>query len=117
MDWDESFGIWPKWGIMLDGECWEEAISEHGISVRESGWWLPTIGKNEFKGASRVRFRGSEEFRGAKMSEGLRICAEDPQYTTPDFAEEAMGWPITWTASAPLGMDKFQQWQASHGNF
>ena len=31
------------------------------------------------------------------------------------FAEQAMGWPITWTELRPLEMDKFQQWQRAHG--
>jgi len=59
--------------------------------------FLPTLGKNEPKGASRNRYRGSEHFRGAKMSEGLRTCEDDPIYLHPSFAEAAMGFPIGWT--------------------
>jgi hypothetical protein len=33
----------------------------------------------------------------------------------PDWVEWLMGWPIGWTASAPLATDKFRQWCASHG--
>ena len=63
--------------------------------------FLPTLGKNEPKGASRNRYRGSEHFRGAKMSEGLRICEDDPIYLHPSFAEAAMEFPIGWTELAP----------------
>jgi hypothetical protein len=59
---------------------------------------LPTLGKNEPKGAGKARYRGSPEFRGAKMSEGLRSGPGDPIYLHPDFAEEVMGFPPGWTA-------------------
>ena len=106
---------WPRWGMMRNGECLALDISGRGIFVKESGWWLPTIGKNEYRGTSRERFRGSKEFRGAKMCEGLRTCADDPTYLTPNFAEYAMGWPVTWTELAPLETDKYRQWLLSHG--
>jgi hypothetical protein len=59
--------------------------------------FLPTLGKNEFKGSSRKRYRGSKHFRGAKMSEGLGTCAEDAIYLNPSFGELVMGFPIGWT--------------------
>lgn len=58
---------------------------------------LPTMGASEFKGASRNRYVGSPHFRGAKMSEGLRISSADPTYLNPSFAEAVMGYPIGWT--------------------
>ena len=33
----------------------------------------------------------------------------------PDWVEWLMGWPIGWTDSEPLAMDKYQQWLHSHG--
>jgi len=71
--------------------------SRNGFPAAVKRLFLPTIGKQEPKGASRKRFRGSEHFRGAKMSEGLRICEEDPTYLHPSFAEAVMGYPIGWT--------------------
>lgn len=58
---------------------------------------LPTMGANEFKGASRNRYVGSKHFRGAKMSEGLRTTSTDPIYLNPSFAEIVMGFPRGWT--------------------
>lgn len=116
-DLDEFSETWPAWGSMRNGECFQRQVSVLGISEKESGSWLPTIGKNEFKGAARARFRGSKEYRGAKMSEGLRTCTEDPMYLHPLFAEYAMGWPLTWTELAPLGMDKFLSWLQQHGEY
>ena len=35
----------------------------------------------------------------------------------PTWVEWLMGWPLGWTDLKPLAMDKFQQWQHSHGKF
>lgn len=75
---------------------------------------LPTIGANEFKGSSATRYIGSPDFRGAKMSEGLRTCETDPIYLNPLFAELVMMWPLGWTDLKPLEMDKFQEWRQQH---
>ena len=119
--WDEDLSACsltlPKWGSMRDGVLLEQDTSADGIFGSAAGSWLPTIGKNEFKGAGKNRFRGSEEYRGAKMSEGLRTCKEDPIYLTPSFGEYVMGWPLTWTELAPLAMDKFLSWRQQHGGF
>ena len=59
--------------------------------------FLPTITANEGKGAGRKRWVGSKDYRGAKMSEGLRTSFNDPIYTHPNFAEGQMGYPRDWT--------------------
>ena len=41
--------------------------------------------------------------------DGLRI------YTNPDCSEEVMGWPIGWTAAAPLATARFRSWLRRHG--
>ena len=76
---------------------------------------LPTLGANEAKGSSRKRYIGSPDFRGAKMSEGLRTCETDPIYLNPLFAELVMMWPLGWTDLKPLETAKFQEWQQQHG--
>lgn len=73
----------------------------NGFPAAVKRLFLPTIGKNEPKGASRNRYRGSVHFRGAKMCEGLRISEDDPIYLHPSFAEAAMGFPIGWTELEP----------------
>jgi hypothetical protein len=78
---------------------------------------LPTIGANEGKGSSKVRYIGSKDFHGAKMSEGLRTCESDPIYLNPLFAELVMMWPLGWTDLKPLAMDKFQDWLKQHGKY
>lgn len=107
---------WPKWGMMRDGACWELATPEGCTNAIESGLLvLGTVVANEFRGSVRNRFVGSPFFRGSKASEYLRTSINDPQYLAPDFAEEMMGWPISWTALEPLAMDKFRAWMRSHG--
>jgi hypothetical protein len=114
-DLDEFLETWPQWGLMQDGECWEQEMLEEFISESEFGLQLPTTGANEGKGSSKKRYRNSPHFRGAKTSEALRICETDPIYLNPLFAELIMMWPLGWTDLKPLAMDKFQEWQQQHG--
>jgi len=111
---DEFSETWPRWGIMQNGECSQEPMLDHDTCGKGSGLSLPTIGKNEFRGTSRNRYKGSPHFRGAKMCEGLRTCETDPTYLAPDFSESVMGFPATWTELAPLEMHRFRDWQLTH---
>lgn len=112
----ETFsGTWPRWGIMRDGACFRVPMSVAFTYESESGLKLPTTGASEYKGSSAKRFIGSPDFRGAKMSEGLRTCEGDPIYLHPLFAELVMMWPLGWTDCTPLATDKFQRWFDSHG--
>ena len=92
----ESFlETWPRSGMTVNGIAYQLPAlvcptlgTGHGL--------LPTIGKNEGKGSSKKRYRHSAEYRGAKMSEGLRYGLTDPIYTHPGFATQAMGFPTNW---------------------
>ena len=72
----------------------------NGFPAAVKRLFIPTIGKNEYKGAGATRFRGSPHFRGAKMSEGLRTSETDLIYLSPSFAEAVMGFPIGWSELA-----------------
>jgi hypothetical protein len=108
---------WPQWGLMRDGECWEEEMSVPYIDETEYGLSLPTPSKNEFRGSSKKRYLNSPHFRGAKTVEALRTCETDKVYSHPQFLEQIMGWPTMWTGLAQLEMDKFQEWQQQHGEY
>ena len=71
-----------------------------------SGFTLPTPGANEYKGSGRNRYKGSPHYRGAKTSEALRTCADDPIYLNPSFAEWLMNYPIGSSALKPSATDK-----------
>lgn len=94
--WARYLGPWPPAGMMRNGIAWERAPLAHPTIAPEHTF-LPTLAANESKGACRNRFRGSPNFKGSKMSEGLRICATDPLYTDPLFAETVFGLPPDWT--------------------
>lgn len=105
---EESLATWPRWGLMLDGECWELPTQERIIKENESGYW-PTPsgvrGRGHGVGAISEWGGSSNPFRGTS----------DRNLRCPGFEEWMMGWPASWTALTPLGMDKFQQWLNSHG--
>ena len=67
---------------------------------------IGAIGANEGKGASRKRFIGSDHHKGAKTSEGLRTCYQDPMYLHPYFGEWMMNYPIGASNLKPLATDK-----------
>lgn len=92
--------------MMLDGECWEFAslariISENGFSST-----LPTpTCHNAKEGAYPAEFTRNTPTLAAQI--GGKV--------NPDWNEWRMGWPIGWTDSKPLGMDRFLEWLHSHG--
>lgn len=94
--WAELLGAWPPAGMTVSGIAYQRTPLVRHTSVLES-MLLPTLTANEGKGSGRNRYRNSPNFRGAKMSEGLRTCLEDPIYTHPNFAEAAMGLEKDWT--------------------
>jgi len=116
-DWELSLQTFPRWGSMRNGELYLGKTQGPFISESEFGLSLPTPGKNEFAGTSRKRFRNSPHFRGAKTVEALRICESEPSCSHPQFIEEIMGFPTTWTELQPLAMHRFQEWLQRHGKF
>ena len=42
-DLDEFLETWPQWGLMRDGECWEQTMLEQTITENEFGYWLTPI--------------------------------------------------------------------------
>lgn len=112
---ESSSESWPRWGTMLNGECFQLLELAPLIDASESSL-LPTIGANEYRGTSAVRYKGSTDFRGAKMAEGIRTGPNDPAYLNPLFADWAMGFPMGWSALEPLGTVKYQQWLDAHGS-
>ena len=103
---DEFSETWPKWGIMRDGECWEQTPLEPVIIAPESGY-VPTPIASDYKGGAR-NGRDSEFKHWLKRRLGN-------SYPHPRRVEEMMLWPIGWSELEPLETDKFQQWLRSHG--
>ena len=107
-DWGLFSGIWPRWGTLRNGECWERQPLAQTTSV--TGYGLlqvyPTPTAHNAK-------------EGAYPAEYTR---ETPSLAThvggkihPHFTEWMMGWPLGWTDLKPLAMDKFLLWLQQHG--
>jgi hypothetical protein len=119
-DLTECLETWPRWGIMQDGECWEQIPL--GLTTKEtgSGWspkeLKPTVLATDYKGGTTAirKDRGdqrTDQWRDyVKINYGLT-------YPHPTHSEVRMGWPTEWTALKPLGMDKCQLVQPWHGNY
>ena len=134
-DLDEYSETWPQSGTMRNGVCWERTTSARGTSATASGL-LPTLtvhGNYNRKGVSANSGDGlatairrlptllARDWRSGKASATTIAKNSRPLSETiggtlnPAWCEWFMGWPIGWTASEPLAMDRFQQWLDSHG--
>lgn len=112
-----SFLIWPKWGTMRNGVCWERSMPAQITKGTESGLWHPTPTKMDKKGATTFTMMQAEAKRSAYLRYWLhrRFPSERTTYPHPGFLELAMGFPMGWTRFQPVEMHKFQQWSDSHG--
>jgi len=130
---DEFLETWPRWGLMRNGECWEQPMSAHRISATESGLWAspnardwkdtgsnqgkrkspnlgtqvhwPTPQSRDYKGSSGRSLKGLETDLPTKVGGKLN----------PTWVEWLMGWPLGWTDLKPLETDRFQKWLEQHG--
>lgn len=111
----EFSGIWPRWGSMRNGACWERTMPDSIIAVSESGL-LPTPLATDCKGGTKAlrpdngKLRNDQWRDYVKMKYGLT-------YPHPTHSEIRLGWPEGWSDFAPLGTDKFQAWRRLHGRF
>lgn len=120
----ESLEIWPRWGMVLNGECYPLPSAEHHTAEKESGFW-PTPCKTDnwpvALDTMQRKDRGDTRPSGAKIGFCLkwhRPCVE--RWTLdgiifPTLHELLMMWPVGWTDLRPLETAKFQQWLNSHG--
>jgi hypothetical protein len=112
-DLTESCQTLPAWGLMRDGECWEQTPWDFAITEPDFGW-LPTPVASDASGAGRVGPRKQGNISSLKdyLSKHHRLA-----YPPVNITEYMMGWPLEWTDLKPLETDKFQQWQQQHGNY
>ena len=121
-DLDEFLETWPQWGLMRDGECWEQQTLEQTIRGTESGLsenkkW-PTPGASDaIRGTSAnwKPIRPSGQPAQYPLNQALRDITGITGRPNPMFVEWLMGWPIRWTDLKPLEMDKFLSVQQQLG--
>jgi hypothetical protein len=146
-DLEEFSETWPQWGLMRDGECWEQRTLEHRI--RGTGYGLSPNGVDSFHTPNTTGLDGGSNSRKAlrkrmekyptpqsndaknsvvrhrtkslQVMLGGTIATENPQliggHLNPIFVEWLMGWPLGMTDLKPLAMDKFLCAQQQHGNY
>jgi len=124
---------WPQWGLMRDGECWEQRMLEQTIRGTESG--LSPNGVDSFHTPNTIGLDGGSNSRKAlkkrkeswpspksrDWKDGKTVGTSNRQSpdlgkvvgqskTTgalnPTWVEWLMGWPLGWTDLKQLETDK-----------
>ena len=118
-DLDEFLETWPKWGLMRNGECWEQTPLGLVTIEKEFGYW-PTPTATDWKATGKLE---TLKRQGDKNGAGHQ---NRPQYQyarkfnmkMPLAAQEIlMKWPLGWTDLKPLEMDKSHFVQQQHGTY
>lgn len=109
----ESFwGMWPRWGLMLNGQCFQPQQSEPPIFENESYLLpTPTAHMGQFPMVSwetaENKLKNGQRKSGVKI--GSDLCwdlgvnyllngyKKFPAWVNPHFCEWMMGWPIGWS--------------------
>jgi hypothetical protein len=110
----EFCAILPKWGLMRDGELWEQQTLVQSTREIESGlsptppppdnWPTPTTPSGG------GNCGGSGAYKNA-IKNGTHI----PHSINPNLYEWLMGWPIGWTDLKPLVMGRWPFVPQQHG--
>ena len=125
---DEFLEIWPQWGLMRDGECWEQQTLEQ--ITRGTGFGLSPNGITTFHTPNTTGLDGGSNSRRAlKKRQQIwptptahnakeQNSPSEANRKTPTLAHQAggklnpmwvewlMGWPLGWTDLKPLETDK-----------
>jgi hypothetical protein len=92
MIWEAS--ITPRKRLLFQLVVLEQIIDESGYSL------LPTPIKSSANGAPKNRYLGSKTYK-SNFNEAIRNGVEDGTYPDPEYVEQVMGFPITWTELEP----------------
>src|ERR1700722_19348685 len=123
----QIFAFWPTPVASAGGpNTNSKSVKERGHGNNLAGmvklWPTPTVhGNHNRKGASKTSMNGlstelkqkARPFGWTENSSSVKTEKLAPE--NPDFAEWLMGWPIGWTASQPLEMDKCLRSWLPHG--
>jgi hypothetical protein len=110
-DLDEFLETWPQWGLMRDGECWEQQMLAQTIRGTEFGLWA-TPTQCDYKGTTGTANFQSRKKQFQNLTGGL---VTGTIYPNPTTYEAMMGWPLGWTDLKPLEMDKSLCAPQQHG--
>ena len=124
----EFCAILPKWGLMLDGELWEQQTLEQSIKGIGFGlslntpppprWPTPTATDWKATGKLETLKRQGNNFEAGGQNRPQYHYSRLMNMKMPVSASEMlMLWPIGWTDLKPLEMDKSHFVQQQHGEF
>lgn len=115
---------WPRWGLMRNGECWEQETLAQTIKETESGFWeqmWPTPCATDCRGSGKNgKLRDRLDYateRGATKSKKYSEPPKNGGRLNPTWVEWLMGWPPGWTDLKPLETDKFHCVPQQHGEY
>ena len=111
-DLDEFSETWPQWGLMRDGECWEQRTLEQ--TIRGTGFGLslemwPTPVKSDYAGRRPSKgWKGDSDLPSVVWTRtgGAENPQMSPASINATWTEWLMGWPLGWTDLKPLVTDK-----------
>ena len=117
-DLDVFSETWPQWGLMRDGECWEQKTLVQTTNVNEFGllesdrWPTPdaNMGKRGYQNPEKL----NQTTHQLSVND-IAMKRYGIKKLNPQLCEWLMGWPLEWTDLNPLGTDKFHLWQQQHG--
>jgi hypothetical protein len=137
-DWELFSQIWPTWGSMQNGACWERQTLGLNTTEREFGllpdndkfFHTPTTGSSGGSNSRKaMQKRGviwptptTGTGGGNAGGSGVRRTAREngtyvPSSINPNLQEWLMGWPQDWTEIKPLETDKYRKWRQLHGTY
>ena len=95
----------PRWGTMLNGECFQRVPLELTTRGKEYGLLPTPTCHNAKEGAYPAEYSRKTPTLATHIGGKIH----------PEFTEWMMGWPLGWTDLKQLEMGKYQQWQQMHG--
>ena len=112
---------WPAWGLMRDGECWEQRTLEQTIRGTEFGllqkWPTPDASCGQRgtqpnwtpkrKSGHQAQYTINQAVRDMEKNNGGKL--------NPMWVEWLMGWPLGWTDLNALVMVKSHCVRQQHG--
>ena len=111
-DSEEFLETWPQWGLMRDGECWEQRTLEQ--TIRGTGYGLsleiwPTPVKSDYAGRRPSKgWKGDSDLPSVVWTRtgGAENPQMSPASINATWTEWLMGWPLGWTDLKPLETGK-----------
>jgi hypothetical protein len=94
--------------MMRNGELWERTTPERLIEGKDCGLWATPQASDNRKAVSGYG-------KSLRNRENVPELGTTDGWLSPELSEWLMDWPDNWTDLKPLEMDKFRQWQRSHG--